>query len=112
MPAADSGLPMCVYEDGYLFNPIGLLSTDIQIDEFIHTSGTISVQPAVAADLEVSLDLADIRLEIPMDVSIGLPQLELGINMVIEATVELELGLSVAITNPPTVTAGMNVSIS
>lgn len=112
MPAAGSGIPTCVYEDGYLFSPLGLLSTDIQIDEFIHASGTISVQPAVAVDLEVSLDLADVRIETPMDVSIGLPQLELGVDMVIEATVVLELGLSIAITNPHTVTAGMNVSIS
>ncbi len=111
-PAVGSGLPVCVHENGHLVVPLMLASTNITIDQFVTSSGTITAQPAVAADMDVSLDLAGVEVTAAMDVSIKLPQDELSLDLVILGEVEMTVGLNVAITNSPTVTVGLSVSIS
>lgn len=106
MPAADSGLSPCVYENGYLVSPLMLGSTNTDIGAYIYMSGAFTTQPAVGSYLDVSIDMVGMSESAGLSLVVALPEIQTPMNMVILGEIEKTLGINVLVVcqlDPPLV---------
>lgn len=110
MPSSDSGLDVCVNQNGYLVEPLLVGSADTTIGVFINATGEFDViAPALGSDMDVLIDLP---VFLTSALSINIHGDTAALDVSITAIQEIEIGLSIAITGVTVpLTAGMSMQI-
>lgn len=99
VPAVGSGLPSCVYADGYIASPLLLASTNAGVDCGSTIAMSCDATPARSASLDLSLDLAGVERTAELDIYVLTTRRSLSADMLIEATVTETVGLDVVISS-------------
>jgi len=99
VPAVGSGYPVCVYSDGYVVSPLLLASAnkDLPVSSLIQIASTAT--PARSVEMDLLLDLAGVELMVGLDLYVQTTDRSATLNMVVEGTDEIVVGLGVVVSS-------------